>query len=75
MIIGKINISIFWLIIDLIIIHLGRNPSNGGRPPKDKNRIIRDRDKAIGLFVKEEMRFLFVLLECIDHMIAAVVAA
>lgn len=29
----------FLLIINSIIIHFGINPKNGGRPPKDSNKI------------------------------------
>lgn len=29
------NIKLFW-IIKLIISHLGKNPKNGGKPPRDK---------------------------------------
>lgn len=41
--------TMFWKIKDLIIIHLGRNPRRGGRPPRDKNKIIKhiENDKDI----------------------------
>lgn len=42
MIIMKVNINIFSLIMFWIIIHLGKNPKNGGKPPKDRKLIINE---------------------------------
>jgi hypothetical protein len=49
------NKYIFWKIIDLIIIHLGRNPSSGGNPPRDRNKIIRDMDKDVDMLEIEDI--------------------
>jgi hypothetical protein len=34
--------NIFFIIINSIIIHLGKNPKNGGNPPNDKSVINRE---------------------------------
>ena len=34
-------------------IHLGRNPSKGGRPPKDMRRIIIDVRRISGMYERE----------------------
>lgn len=35
------NKFIFIKIIDWIIIHFGKNPNNGGKPPKERREIIK----------------------------------
>lgn len=45
----------FWVIIDLIISHLGRKPTKGGNPPRDRNKIISDELSVGDILDIEEM--------------------
>jgi hypothetical protein len=53
MIIIKAIIIRFISVIQLIIIHFGMNPRNGGSPPNDKKLIMND--NLIGLFLFIEL--------------------